>query len=165
MLPTLEIVTLILVAIAMVPAVAHAAELPGKLRLSKEAYFTVQQIYYPGFTIAGLAEGFSMVAALALVVVMPRASAALGMALAALILLVMMHAIFWFVTQPVNKIWLKDMQLNEAGSAFFGAGGQVEESRAGDWTALRDRWEYSHVARAVLVTTAFVLLVCAVAIM
>jgi hypothetical protein len=165
MLLTLEIVTLVLVALAMAPAVAHAAEFPGKLRLSREAYFTVQQIYYPGFTIAGLAEGFSMIAALALVIVMPRESAAFGLALAALTLLLVMHAIFWFVTQPVNKIWLKDMQLNKAGSAFFSTGGNVRGSQAGDWTALRDRWEYSHVARAVLVTTAFVLLVCAVAIM
>jgi Domain of unknown function (DUF1772) len=163
MLLTLQILTLTLVALAMVPAVAHAAEFPGKLRLSKEAYFTVQQIYYPGFTIAGLAEGFSMIAALGLVIFTPRDTAAFGLALAALILLLVMHAVFWFVTQPVNKIWLQDVQLSKAGSAFFGTGGNVRESS--NWTALRDRWEYSHVARAVLVTTAFVLLVCAVAIM
>jgi hypothetical protein len=163
MLLTLQVLTLTLVALAMVPAVAHAAEFPGKLRLSKDAYFTVQQIYYPGFTIAGLAEGFSMIAALALVIVMPRDSAAFGLALGALILLLVMHAIFWFITQPVNKIWLKEVKLNKAGSAFFSTGGKVEGS--GDWTQLRDRWEYSHVARAVLVTTAFVLLVCAVAIL
>jgi Domain of unknown function (DUF1772) len=164
MLLTLQIVTLILVALAMAPSVAHAAELPGKLRLPKEAYFTVQQIYYPGFTIAGLAEGFSMVAALALVILTPRDSAAFGLALAALLLLLVMHAVFWLVTQPVNKIWLKDTQLGKAGSAFFSAGGDVKEPRAGDWTALRNRWEYSHVARAVLVTAAFALLVSAVAI-
>ena len=162
MLTTLQIVTLILVALAMVPAVAHAAEFPGKLRLSKEAYFTVQQIYYPGFTIAGLAEGFAMIAALALVILTPRDTAAFGLALAALILLLVMHAIFWFITQPVNKIWTKDVKLNKAGSAFFSTGGNVKAG--GDWTQLRDRWEYSHVARAVLVTTSFVLLVCAVAI-
>jgi hypothetical protein len=33
-----------------------------------------------------------------------------------------------------------------------------------EWTALRDRWEYSHIARAVLVTTALALLVTALAI-
>jgi hypothetical protein len=163
MLLTLQVLTVTMVALAMVPAVAHAAELPGKLRLSKDAYFTVQQIYYPGFTIAGLAEGFSMIAALALVIVMPRDSAAFGLALGALILLLVMHAIFWFITQPVNKIWLKEVKLNKAGSKFFSTGGNVRGS--GDWTQLRDRWEYSHVARAVLVTTAFVLLVCAVAIL
>ena len=162
MLLTVQILTLTLVALTMVPAVAHAAEFPGKLRLSKDAYFTVQQIYYPGFTIVGLAEGFSMIAALALVIVTPRDTAAFGLALAALILLLVMHAIFWLVTQPVNKIWLKDTKLSQAGSAFFSAGSNI---KAGDWTALRDRWEYSHVARAVLVTTAFVLLVCAVAIL
>jgi hypothetical protein len=32
------------------------AELPGKVCLPKEAYVIVQQIYYPGFTIAGFGE-------------------------------------------------------------------------------------------------------------
>jgi hypothetical protein len=32
-----------------------------------------------------------------------------------------------------------------------------------DWTALRDRWERSHMARAILATAALALLVCAVA--
>jgi hypothetical protein len=37
-------------------------ELPGKVRLPKEAYVTVQQIYYPGFTIAGVGEFAAFIA-------------------------------------------------------------------------------------------------------
>jgi hypothetical protein len=37
-----------MVAVAM--ALAHALELPGKFRLSKEEYLRIESIYYPGFT-------------------------------------------------------------------------------------------------------------------
>ncbi|WP_246505851.1 hypothetical protein [Mesorhizobium silamurunense] len=49
----LEILTVILVASAIAMALAHALELPGKLRLGRQEYFVVQQIYDPGFTIGG----------------------------------------------------------------------------------------------------------------
>ena len=49
----LQVQTVILVSVAMAPALAHALELPGKLRLDREVYLQVQLIYYPGFTIAG----------------------------------------------------------------------------------------------------------------
>jgi hypothetical protein len=55
MLDFLYILSLILAVCALVPALAHALELPGKLRLAKDAYFAVQPIYYPGFTIVGVA--------------------------------------------------------------------------------------------------------------
>jgi hypothetical protein len=48
-----EVITLVLVAIAMALSLAHALEFPGKLRLSREHYLAVQTIYYPGFTIGG----------------------------------------------------------------------------------------------------------------
>jgi hypothetical protein len=164
MFTTLQIVTLMLVALAMVPAVAHALEFPGKMRLSKDAYMTVQRIYYPGFTIAGLAEGFSMIAALALVIVTPRHETAFVLSLAALLLLLAMHAVYWIVTAPVNKVWLKGEQLSKAGSTFFRMNKGGGQPQTAEWTSLRDRWERSHIARAVLVTAALTLLVCATAI-
>jgi len=58
----LEVLTVLLVAVAMALALAHALELPGKLRLSKDAYIAMQPIYYPGFTIGGggVHAGFAM---------------------------------------------------------------------------------------------------------
>ena len=47
-----------LVAVAMTFPLAHAAEFPGKRRLTKEEYFAIQQIYYPGFTFGGLVGEF-----------------------------------------------------------------------------------------------------------
>src|SRR6202007_2849531 len=52
MFQTVEIVSILLVALAMAPALAHLLEFPGK-SLTKDAYLAVQPIYYPGFTIAG----------------------------------------------------------------------------------------------------------------
>ena len=56
MLLTLQIATTFLVSIGWALALSHALEMPGKLRLNKEAYITAQTIYYPGFTI-GAAVG------------------------------------------------------------------------------------------------------------
>jgi len=48
MFRTLQILAVFLVALAMALALAHALEMPGKLRLDKENYKDVQTIYYPG---------------------------------------------------------------------------------------------------------------------
>jgi hypothetical protein len=49
----LQVLTVILVAVAMALSLAHALELPGKMRLTKEVYYAMQPVYYPGFTIGG----------------------------------------------------------------------------------------------------------------
>jgi hypothetical protein len=78
-----------------------------------------------------------------------------------------MHAIFWFVTQPVNRAWIDAQTLGSAGARFFSVGAEHELGRdrgapSSDWSALRDRWEHSHVQRAALAATSFVALVIAV---
>ncbi|MPZ46118.1 MAG: DUF1772 domain-containing protein [Betaproteobacteria bacterium] len=153
----LEVVAMILVVFALVPAMAHALELPGKLRLDKDEYLTVQPIYYPGFTFAGIAEPVAIIVSAVLLVV-ARDTAAFGPTLTALLALIGAHAVYWLVTHPVNKFWLNDEELAAPGARFFAAGGIAR----GDWTRLRDRWEYSHVARALLTFSAFVALAVAV---
>jgi hypothetical protein len=149
MLAALQIAAILLVAVGMGLSLAHALEFPGKRRLRREEYFVVQRIYYPGFTIGGLFGEFgAMIATLAVAVATYVQGGDVRLSLAAFIALVVMHAIFWLMTQPVNKIWLKDQTLSRAGSAFFSTGGEVGDSDQ-DWTGLRDRWEYSHIARAV----------------
>jgi hypothetical protein len=58
-----EVLTVMLAAVTMSLALAHALELPGKLRLNKEQYLAVQSIYYPGLTVGGIAEFRSIIAA------------------------------------------------------------------------------------------------------
>ena len=139
----LWLVTVSIVMLASVPAIAHALELPGKMRLSKDEYAVMQRVYYPGFTIAGLAEPAGIVMTLILLIRAPDRPLSLILALAGL---VGMQVIYWFVTHPVNKVWIEGERLGAASGRFFSAGSDPAESR--DWIALRNRWEFSHVARA-----------------
>ena len=169
MFPILQVVTVFLVAVAMALALAHALELPGKLRLDRDAYLAVQTIYYPGFTFGGLSEGLGIVATLVLLLLTPTGTTAFWWTLVALVALVAMHATYWIVTHPVNKFWLKDQQLSGVGDGFFSFD-PLNRSRPSDddstdrWKRARDRWEYSHVLRAVLAAIALLALLVAVAI-
>jgi hypothetical protein len=122
MVVALQVLSLVLVVIALVPALAHALELPGKLRLGKDAYFTVQPIYYPGFTIAGASEPFAIVSTIVLLALTPRRSAEFWLVLVALLALVGMHAVYWLFTHPVNKFWLRGEKLARLCSGFFSLG-------------------------------------------
>jgi hypothetical protein len=159
---TLQVITLMLVALGMAMTVGHALELPGKMRLSKEEYFAVQPIYYPGFTIGSIFGEFgSMVATAILLFVTPWNTTAFWLVFAALLSLLAMHALYWVLTHPVNKIWLKGHELTGGGATFFSIGGSAA---ALDWEAARKQWEYSHVARAVLSAAALALIATATAI-
>jgi hypothetical protein len=166
MLEFLEIVAVFLVAVAMSFSLAHAAELPGKMRLAREGYLTVQPIYYAGFTLGALSEPAAILATLALLVVRRSGGGAAWGVAAALLLLVAMHAVYWIVTHPVNNFWLRDQELTGAGAGFFAFASRREPGsgppRAEDWKALRNRWEYSHVARAALAMTSLIVLLVAV---
>jgi hypothetical protein len=164
MFQVLQIIAILLVAGAMSLALAHALEYPGKLRLEKDAYLATQQIYYPGFTIGGLAEGFGVVATLLLVIVTPLGSSVYWLTLGAFIAMLCMHAAYWLLTHPVNNFWLKDAELKGAGRSFFAFDplGRARSDVAPDWTELRDRWELSHIVRAGLSLLALALLVTAV---
>jgi hypothetical protein len=166
----LQVATVFFVSIAWAQALAHALELPGKLRLDKDTYIAVQSIYYPGFTIGGgFGEGLGMLTTFALLVATGTGSAAFVWTLVAFVALVLMHACYWVITHPVNKFWLKDQDLSRLGAGFFGIGMRGRELAAPAdpdvvWKKLRDRWEYSHVIRAVLAGVALVALTIAIAI-
>ena len=148
MLEAFHILTVLLVAVGMGLALAHALEFPGKRRLGESAYREVQRIYYPGFTIGGLFGEFGAMLALAvLLLVLPFGEPAFWLAAVALVLLAIGHGIYWAVTHPVNRVWTKGLKTSEAGGAFFRAGGRAQDT---GWRELRDRWEWSHVARAAL---------------
>ncbi len=159
MVQALQIASLVLVAIAWALAFTHAAEYPGKMRLDRDAYLTVQGIYYPGFTFGGAAEPLSILALIALLVLAPLEGAVFWLTALALLAAVITHVIFWFVTQPVNRIWVKGQNLGKTAEKFFSPDGPAA---SGDWTKLRDRWESSHLARAALMSVALVALIVAV---
>jgi hypothetical protein len=163
MLASIQIVTLMLVALAMATAVAHALELPGKMRLPRDTYLAVQSIYYPGFVIGGgVGEFVGMLGTVALLFLTPIGSTAFWLTLAASASMLLMHLIFWIFTQPVNRFWLRNQQMATAGAAFFEVRAS-KESDTREWTALRDQWEYSHLTRAILSFIAVAFLAAAIA--
>ena len=161
----LQIITLATLAIAMALPTAHLLEWPGKLRLSREQYMTMQRVYYPGFTYAGLIEPLNILLVFLLVLSTPVATPASWLSMAALIMVVAMHAAYWLVTHPINSFWMAEAKLSGAGAKFFGSGGAVGETLAaeGDWRRLRQRWELSHALRAGFGLSAFLLLAAAAA--
>lgn len=153
MVKAFQVFTLLLVSIAMALSLAHALELPGKMRLARETYIEAQSIYYPGFTIGGMVGDFGgLLALLVLTWLLRHAGPAFWWVLAALILLAAMNLIYWLLVHPVNSFWMRGTDLGLLGRLFFStpAGGE-----APGWTQLRDIWEYSHLARACLAMASF----------
>jgi hypothetical protein len=157
---SVDIVATLLAALVLAPACAHVLERPGKARLSCSDYFTVQQIYVPGFTRAGAATevpGILVTAIDAGLASGDREAAARAVALTAL---VGVQVAYWVIVHPVNKIWVRGMSLDPAASRFFSAGGR--DSDTGDaesqWHWLRDRWDRGHAVRAALAFAALLAL-------
>lgn len=162
MLDVALLTAVVLVAIAMALSLAHALEMPGKKRLDRETYYEVQSIYYPGFTFGGAVGEFGgMFATLAVLFLVPLATADFWLALAAFVALVAMQGIYWLFTHPVNRFWVEGEKLDRVSAGFFALGASRAElgaTKTPQWTELRDRWEHSHVARAVLGALSFVML-------
>ena len=169
MMLVLQVITVFLVSVAMALSLAHALEFPGKIRLHKEQYIATQSIYYPGFTIGGgIGEGLGLLATFILLVLTPRNFPAFWWTLIAFIALAIMHLVFWIITQPVNRHWLAGLPLSHSASIFFAIGdiavrGADQTDRSDQWKHWRDRWEYSHIIRAVLAGISLISLTVAVA--
>jgi hypothetical protein len=161
-----KVCTVLVVAVAFALPLAHALEWPGKMRLSRRQYLDMQPIYYPGFTIGGVAEPIGAVMVLALLILSPPTGAVFWLTFFALLSLVAMHATYWLMTHPVNNFWLEGFELKGLGLRFFdiGSRNQGGESPKPEWTAMRDRWEMSHLIRSVFGVVALTLLVAAMVI-
>lgn len=159
----LQFLACLLAAAAMAPALAHALEMPGKMRLDREHYFVVQQIYYPGFTAAGIAEPAAILATFVLALLTPVAAPQFWLVVIACLAMIAVQAVFWLMTQPVNRTWVKDIELSKSAKTFFNVENDGPSRKgAEDWTALRDRWERSHLIRAILAVIGFVALLVAI---
>lgn len=163
----LQILTAILIAVAFAMALAHALELPGKMRLTQETYFTMQSIYYPGFTVGGAVGEFGgLVVSLLLLLFTPWASAAFWLTLVALLGLIGMQTVYWLLTHPVNQFWLSSENLSGVSAGFFafGTDRSQQNKHSTDWTNLRNQWEYSHVIRAGFALVSLITIVIAISV-
>jgi hypothetical protein len=133
---TLRFVVIMLTAISMAAAFAHLLEMPAKLKFDGSMWLVLlQTLYPPAFgRIGGGAEVGAVVGNVLLAFVVRRRRAAFCWTLLAAVCLISVHACFWILVAPVNVAML----------------GLTPETLPPDWTRLRDQWEYTHAARAVL---------------
>jgi hypothetical protein len=76
-----------------------------------------------------------------------------------------MQLVFWTVTQPVNRHWVAGLPLSGAARSFFSAGQGAHQTVIDDsCVRFRDRWEYSHIVRAIFAAISLIAVTIAIAI-
>ena len=130
------------VALALGPSAAHLLELPNKIDLPRDAYFTVQAIYR-GWALLGIVVAGALLSTLFLTVVVWKRTPARYGALVAFLCIVATQVIFWTFTYPANQATENWTVVPE------------------DWRSLRLDWEYSHAVAAVVNLAAYIALVAA----
>ena len=118
-------------AVALVPSGAHFFELPNKIGLSQEEYFTVQTIYY-GWAWFGIVLAGAVAATLSLTVMLRDQRRPFWLALVAFIIIAGTLVIFFTWTYPANQA-TSNWTVVPA-----------------NWRELRAQWEYSHAVNAIL---------------
>jgi hypothetical protein len=130
-------------ALSLGPALAHLLELPNKIGLSRDAYFTVQAIYR-GWALLGIVVVAALLSTLALAIVLRRERRPAMWAAAVFICIVLAQLVFWTFTYPANVATQNWTQIPP------------------NWEELRQQWEYSHAAGSALTLGALMALVMSV---
>lgn len=131
-----RLLTIMLVALSMGTALCHLLEMPAKLAFDGALWLTLlQTLYPPAFGTAGaFFEAGAVVTSLVLAFLVRRRRPAFGLTLFGAFCVGAAHAAFWVWVAPVNAIMAS----------------LTPETLPLDWMRLRDQWEYTHAARAVL---------------
>lgn len=138
-LRVLQFCAIVLTALALVPAGAHFFELPNKIGLAQDAYFTVQGIYR-GWALFGFVLFGALFFNLALTLLLAYRRRSYRLPLAAFLLVAATLAIFFVWTFPANQA-TANWTLTTP-----------------HWEELRRHWEYAHAVNAVLTFLALCLL-------
>src|SRR5687768_2919754 len=101
-LQIVRFLSLLFVALALAPALAHLLELPNKIGLSREQYLTVQQVYR-GWSLLGIVVIAALLSMLALIFMVRGNEREFAWALAALVCIALTQVVFWAFTFPVNR--------------------------------------------------------------
>jgi hypothetical protein len=141
-LNTVHFLSIAFVALSLGPALAHLLELPNKIGLGRDDYFTVQQIYR-GWALLGLVIFGGIVSTAALAWMSRGQAPALHWVLTGLLCLLLAQAVFWIFTYPTNVATNNWTSVPE------------------NWQSLRVRWEYSHAVGAILTLAAMAALILA----
>jgi hypothetical protein len=132
-LRTLRFATLLLVALSMGMAFAHALELRPKMNYEPATYLLLHRTLYEFFgpPVGGVIEAGAVVSSVALVFGVRRRRRAFRLSAVGAVCMVTAHVIWWLRVNPVN-LAMADMSLS---------------SPPPDWTQFRNQWEYTHLAR------------------
>lgn len=140
---TMRFLALFFTALALAPAMAHLLELPNKIGLSRDDYFTVQQIYrgwaWLGFVVAG-----ALFSNLILAIMVRRKNPAFVLTLIAFLCIVGTQVVFWTFTYPANQATDNWTRI------------------PANWEHLRMQWEYSHAGSALLNLSALIALILSI---
>jgi hypothetical protein len=128
---TVQFLSIVVTALALVPGGAHLLELSNKLHLDKSAYITVQQIYR-GWALLGIILIAAVLMNLVLAFLSRGQTAPMVWAIGSALLLGATLVAFFLWIYPVNQ----------ATSNWSVA--------ADDWETMRRQWEYSHAGNAIL---------------
>jgi hypothetical protein len=136
---TLQFLSIILIAVYMVPQAAHLIEYPGKMAMDRDAYFAVQQIY-AGWWMSAIPLFGAILATLALAFFgrAQRLSAVLSGV--AFLMMALVLTQFFVRVAPMNAATEQWTTLPDA------------------WEPIRAQWENGHALNAVIT---FAALVCA----
>jgi hypothetical protein len=131
-----QFLALFFTALAVIPAGAHLLELPNKIGMSREQYFTVQNAYR-GWALAGVVLAAAIVANGWLAMAVRDQSLPFVFAILGLLAVAGTLAVFFIWTYPAN-VATDNWTIVPP-----------------DWAELRAQWEYSHAANAVLLLLGF----------
>jgi len=128
---------LVLVGLSLIPAGAHVFEMPAKLALGREAYFTVQQIYR-GWALFGVPIIAALLVCLALAVILCGSRRLLALiATAGIAGSLLVFFVFVFPGNQATTNWSVQPE---------------------NWEQLRQSWEYGHAASAACLSVSFLAL-------
>jgi Ni/Fe-hydrogenase subunit HybB-like protein len=142
-LNTMRFISLLSSALALSVGLAHLLELPNKMRLSREDYLTVQQIYR-GWALTGIFVVVALLSTLVLTIMVRHARNVFMLTFIALLCIAGTQVVFWRFTYPVNQQTSNWTVL------------------PANWVELRRQWEYSHATSAILDLIALVMLILSV---
>jgi hypothetical protein len=141
LLRTWRFITILLIAASMATAFCHLLEMPAKLKMDGALWLNLlQTLYPPAFgVVGGAAEAGALLMVILLVFLVRHRRPAFAWTLLGAICMMAAHATFWVWVSPVNAIM----------------GPLTPDALPSDWTQLRNQWEYTHAARAILQVVAF----------
>ena len=130
-LKLVQFLAVILTALALVPGGAHLFVLLNKISLTAEQYYIVQGTYR-GWNLVAVVLIPAILVSLVLAILQRRQTWPFRLSLVAFLCLAATLAFFFIWTEPANKAtdYWTTIPLN--------------------WSALRNQWEYSHAANALI---------------